>query len=327
MSELRVAIVGGGAVGQVYGLHLQRGGANVTFYVREKYRAETEAGMRLIPLTGDREPLTLVPDAVVTDARDLAGFDQVWFCVPTTALISGGLDAIFDALADDGSTIVNMMPGVQVRALVNTRVDAERVVDGLIGMVAYQAPLPGEDIDPPGTAFVLPSLSPSKFSGLDAGRVEAVHRALRAGGCPAKITQDARVSLAFSSSLMMPMIVALEGADWKLAELRRGDWLALAAGTGREAMGVIGAELGARPPVMRFFLRRWLLSLISRVAPLIAPFDVEVYLKYHFTKVGEQTRLMIRSYIEGAKKHGLPGGTIEALQRKAFGVLPVGGED
>lgn len=324
MSSLRVAIVGGGAVGQVYGLHLQKGGAEVTFYVREKYRAETEAGMRLIPLRGKREPITLTPDAVVTDPKDVQGFDQVWFCVPTTALIKGGLDPIFEAIQNDGSTIVNMMPGVQVRELVNAKVSADRVVDGLIGMVAYQAPLPGEDIDPPGTAFILPSLSASKFSGLDKARVEAVHGALRAGGCPAKITDDARVSLAFSSSLMMPMIVALEGAGWELAALRRGDWLSLAAGTGREAMGVIGAELDAKPPLLRFFLRRWLLSLISRVAPWIAPFDVEVYLKYHFTKVGEQTRLMIRGYIEGAKKHGLPGGHIEALEKKAFGALTSG---
>ena len=47
---LRVCIVGAGAVGQVYGLHLQRGGAEVSFLVRDKYAEETAAGMVLHPL-------------------------------------------------------------------------------------------------------------------------------------------------------------------------------------------------------------------------------------------------------------------------------------
>jgi 2-dehydropantoate 2-reductase len=185
-------------------------------------------------------------------------------------------------------------------------------------MIAYQAPLPGEAFDPPGIAYVLPGLSPSKFSGADAARVKAVTDLLRAGGCPARAVPDARVSLAFSSCLMMPMVVALEGAGWSLPALRQGDWLTLAAGAAREAMTLVGAELGVSPPWFRPLLRRPLFSLISRGAKWLAPFDAEVYLQHHFTKVGDQTRLMMRGYLDSASARGLPSGHIATLNTRVF---------
>src|SRR5690554_7703480 len=53
----RILMVGAGAVGQTYGYHLSRGGADVTFFVKEKYRAEAEAGFLMHqhrPLRGPR---------------------------------------------------------------------------------------------------------------------------------------------------------------------------------------------------------------------------------------------------------------------------------
>ena len=47
---MKVLVVGAGAVGQVYGWHLKRGGVDLTFYVKEKYRAEVEAGLTVYPL-------------------------------------------------------------------------------------------------------------------------------------------------------------------------------------------------------------------------------------------------------------------------------------
>ncbi|MBK6807642.1 MAG: hypothetical protein IPG81_01860 [Sandaracinaceae bacterium] len=83
-SAPRVAIVGGGAVGQVYGLHLLAGGAEVTYFVRERYVDELRAGTTLhaLPRGGSRK---LVPTHVRADMTGLAeGFDQVWLCVPPT---------------------------------------------------------------------------------------------------------------------------------------------------------------------------------------------------------------------------------------------------
>jgi hypothetical protein len=39
---------------------------------------------------------------------------------------------------------------------------------------------------------------------------------------------------------------------------------------------------------------------------LLAPFDLERYLRHHFTKVGEQTRLMLDDLIGEGAARGLP---------------------
>lgn len=315
----RVAIVGGGAVGQVYGLHLLKGGAEVTYFVRERYVDELRAGPSLyaLPRGGSRR---LVPTHVRSDMSGLAdGFDQVWLCVPTNALTSGSLDVVLSAVAScERTSLVSMLPGMQVRALLDQHIPRARVVDGMIGTVAYEAPLPGEQL-PPGIAYVLPRLSPSKFSGVEADRVRGVTQLLRAGGCPAGTVKDARVSLALSSCVMMPMVVALEGAGWRFASLRKGDWLTLAAGAAREALTLTGAELSVPTPWFRPLVRRPLFSLISYGAKWVAPFDAEVYLQHHFTKVGEQTREMMRGYTASAAERGLPSPHIVELNQRVFG--------
>ena len=54
MSGARVLVVGAGAVGQVYGRHAQLAGADVTFFVREKYRDEVTRGFTMYPLNRRR---------------------------------------------------------------------------------------------------------------------------------------------------------------------------------------------------------------------------------------------------------------------------------
>jgi hypothetical protein len=53
----------------------------------------------------------------------------------------------------------------------------------------------------------------------------------------------------------------------------------------------------------------------------VIPLDLETYLREHFTKVGDQTRLMVAQYIDAAKDSGLPAGALEGL-RDAVGTLP-----
>mgnify|MGYP002347393291 FL=1 len=62
-------------MGQVYGLHLMRGGAEVTYFVRERYVDELRAGTTLhaLPRGGAR---TLRPTHVRSDVDGVAeGFD------------------------------------------------------------------------------------------------------------------------------------------------------------------------------------------------------------------------------------------------------------
>jgi 2-dehydropantoate 2-reductase len=53
--------------------------------------------------------------------------------------------------------------------------------------------------------------------------------------------------------------------------------------------------------------------LLLRLAPLLMPFPLEVYLRVHFTKVGGQTRDFMRSYTELGRGAGLPVGELARL--------------
>ena len=63
------------------------------------------------------------------------------------------------------------------------------------------------------------------------------------------------------------------------------------------------------------FLVPAFLRLGVLAAPIAAPLDLETYLRVHFTKVGEQTRILLAGYAERARSHGLPYDAIEAIVR------------
>jgi ketopantoate reductase len=311
---MKALVVGAGAVGQVFGRHLQLGGAEVTFLVREKYAAESRQGFTLYPLNrrDKTQPVRLEGAGVVTGAA--GDWDQIYITVSSTALRSG------DWLADVGgktgrSTIVMLQPGFEDLEHVRRFVpEADRIVNGLISFIAYQAPLPGETrFASPGLAYWFPPLGPSPFSGASRERAAAVVGAQRAGGMPAKLVRDVPAATVFPAALLNAHIVALEAAGWRFDAVRRDGWLSLAGRAGREAAAVAARANDARLPFARFLLGSLVMRAVLRVAPWIIPLDLETYLRVHFIKVGDQTRLHTHSYIEGGRKLGLPVAALERL--------------
>ena len=316
---LEVLLVGAGAVGQVYGRHLQLGGARTSFYVRPKAAEAIRDGMTMYPLRkkDEREPVVYRADAVYTDLAKVAErrWDQVWLCLPTTALDPAWLAEI--AAAVGRATVVALPPGMDSFERIQTAFAGRPVVSALIGMISYQAPLPGETVPRPGMAYLFPPGRPSAFGGPEAS---AVVQALRAGGCPAKEDPNAGAASAFGSGLLMPNIAALETAGWSIAKLRRGDHLDLAAAASREAMAVAAARMGVDPPMVRELIRGPILKLAWAAVPHLLPIDVETYVAYHFTKVGEQTRELLEEYRREGEARGLP---TEAIVKLAAALPPL----
>lgn len=316
---MKILIVGAGAVGQVYATHLKRSGAYVAVLVKPKYAEECQRGLTIYQLRTLRRHTveTFQPDDVLTAVEDVAaqGWDQVWLCVPTSALEGEWLDRLLEAAGD--ATVVCPQPGLQVRDRVARVVPPQQVVSGTIGFISYQAPLPGEALDP-GVAYWFPPLEASRFSG-HPDRVDPVVAALRRGGCPARVHRDARALLAYSSCLLMPHVAALEGAGWSFEELRHGKWLMLAARAAAEAMKVVAVQLSISPPWYRSLVQPWLTRSLTLLAPLVMPFDLERYLRYHFTKVGEQSRLLMQGMCEDARTNGVEATALTELYERVFG--------
>ena len=55
-------------------------------------------------------------------------------------------------------------------------------------------------------------------------------------------------------------------------------------------------------------------EIAERVARAATMLELEPYLEYHFTKVGQQTRDMLDSYIHLGERHGLPTDNLRQLR-------------
>jgi 2-dehydropantoate 2-reductase len=314
---MQVLIVGAGAVGQVYGCHLARGGATVSFFVKPQHAEAARRGFTLHPVRG-RGPtaaLTFTPQDVLTSADDVRArrWDQVWLCVPAPAIREPSFDPVIDAVGE--APVIDLTPGLGDRAALLTRFPRLRCVAGVVGIVAWRTPLPGQASPGPGTAFWLPPLTASLFDGPEtlAPDIEALVHTLRRGGCPAARRRGAEAMGATASALMLPVLAALESEGWSLRDLIRGRRLAPAMAAAREALRVVDDVHGTNSAFLRLVARPWPAQFGLGLAPRLVPFDFEAYLRAHFTKVGAQTRAMLAEYVRRGEAAGLPAAHIEAL--------------
>jgi 2-dehydropantoate 2-reductase len=311
----KVLVVGAGAVGQVYGRHAQLGGAEVTFFVRDKYRDTVAGGFDMYPLNRRRntEPVRFERFAVVTRADEVAArtFDQVYLTVSSPALRGPWLAELIAAIGD--ATLIALQPGADDRErILAAGASEDRLVSGMITLISYHAPLPGETRFPrPGMAYWFPPMASAPFSG-PAERVAAVVALLRAGGQPAKRHKNVAHQVAFPSAIMMAYLVALEGAGWSFRALAR-DGMTLGARGAREALAVVSLTAGKPPFGMRIVARPGVLRTGLWFARRIIPLPLEVYLKEHFTKVGDQTRMFVEGYITRGRAAKLEVGALEQL--------------
>lgn len=316
---MKVLVAGAGAIGMVYAAHLKRSGAHVALFVRPPRAEELVRGTTLYRMRAMRRPVveTFVPDQIVTSVEEVAseGWDQIFLCVPTSALNSPTIEALLGAVGE--ATVVAIQPGIDVRNQLSALVPERQLVSGVVGLIAYQGPLPGETLDP-GVVFLFPPLTRSAFSG-HPDRVDSVVAALRRGGCPAEVVPDARLANAFASASMMPLVVALEGAGWSFDELRHGPWLSLASRASREAVALTERLLSTTAPPFRVLVRPTLLRLALTLLPPLLPFDLEKYMRFHFTKVGDQSRQLVRGYTDAALREGVDVKALSTLEERVFG--------
>lgn len=307
---MRFLLVGAGAVGQVYGRHLRLGGSEVGFFVRPKYAEAARKGFDLYPLPR-RRAVHFSDFSVHTSWDEVARerWDGVILCISSTGLRGDWVEEMSRTIGD--ATVVTLQPGPEDYTYLARWIPPERLVCGIIGIVSYSAPLPGESL-PPGTAYWLPPLSETPFS---ESRARSIVDAFRRGGIRSRLVSDVRPILAFGAAFLNLHIAALELTRWKLDGLR-GPLLRLAARAVREAVTISARDLGVgEPPWPSLLLtipRRWAIH----VAPHVVPFDLETYLRVHFTKVGDQTRLMVRTYLERADRFAIPAPALREIHRR-----------
>jgi len=325
---MRHVLVGAGAVGISYGWYLAASGHEVTYRVKEKHAAELRQGTNVYfpKKRGVREPVRFEASGkvggyeVLTSDEEVRanGCDVAWLCMSSTALRGPWLEPFLAALGP-ATTLVMLTPGAEDRAYLAARFPAERIVTGLIALVAWQTPLPEEAPHPPGIAIWFPPLTKLPFRG-DEARAKAVVADLNGAHKVAKFTgSEVRDGGSLMSGVLTSHIAALEGAGWKFSNLRKSTLAKLASEASREAVAVLAAVQGRKPPLARVLVRPWTILPALRFAAWRMPYDFEVYLRYHFTKLRDQTAFSMRELARLGKLHGLPVANIESLAQSVFG--------
>ncbi len=294
---MNVLIVGAGSVGQVYAHHLSKAGDTVTFYVRPKYRRPIESGLVLHHTTyfGTHTEDHQCRHAITT-LKDVAAqsWDEVWLTVTSTSLQGEWLPALLRAA--DAMAVVTLQPGLRTRRRLARLIPESQIVTGAIGFLAWQAPLPSEDITNTGIRYWFPPLVRSQFSG-PKDKVHSIVRRLRQSGYPAEKSRDAANWAAIPSAILMPHIAGLELENWSIEQFRKSTTLPISVQASREAIAVATAYFNIRKPFYVRLLTPITVRLSLWLLPRLAPFNIEGFLWQHFTKIGDQTRDLILEYI------------------------------
>lgn len=312
----RVLFVGAGAVGQLVGWHASRAGAHISYYVRPKYAQEVARGFTFHEhrtVSAAPPPHTLTPDAVLTGLGDLADthFDQVYLCMSSTALRRGDWFEHF-AAALNADVLISFQPGPEDQAFLERHWPAEFLIMGMIGFVAYQAPLPQESLPQDTLAFWHPPSSKSMVSGDPIVR-DQVYKLLRRGEMPIDRTESVPRSAGLATAFLSTFLIGLELEGWSWKAVRSGGRLGQVTAAQREALKIMALHHHIAPPPWRALLRAGPTALAVGLAPRLTPFDLEVYFRYHFTKVGDQTRDTVKTYLALADVQGVSAPALRDL--------------
>lgn len=311
-----ILIVGAGAVGQVYARFLMQAGAQVTFFVKEKYRAELEGGLPLyhFRLRGYRREL-LEGYRLISDPEQVAAepWDQVWLTMASDALRS---DLTQQVLAHSGdATVVSIQLDLEDSDFLREQVGHDRLVQGIVNFLSYQSPLPGYHSPPAGIAWHLFPI-PGDFAG-PWQRLSGVVNLMDLGGFPIRAVESFERAAAPKAALNIPLVAALETAGWQLDRCMNGPALELGLKAAREALAVVAKLYDAEGEVLplKLLAKPFVVRNAVRALDKMTPYDLEAYLKYHFTKVGVQTRIMLHTYRQKAQQLGLPSAALADLLR------------
>jgi hypothetical protein len=317
---MKILIIGCGAVGRVYGLFLQKAGVELGLYdrpaVAEKLRqALGRGGLPLFQVTyrRRRDPIQhhLADYRVIADAGEARRFapDQIWFTVPSPVYYT-----------DWFREFVREVPSRRVVCFIPEGRRSEFVPEDGGGRFVFA-----------GTAFMAwqggPEAGGGRPEGVNfwraplgiplAGAREAcrdVGRILGQAGFSYTVDKPDSKTQACITAAMTTFTAGLELAGWSPAKFRTGPWRSRAAAACREAIlgqlpaaGALQGALLAAPILSAAFF------LVALFLPLLTPFDLEKYLRFHYTKTRDQTLALLDLFARDGESRKMPAENMRAL--------------
>jgi hypothetical protein len=119
---------------------------------------------------------------------------------------------------------------------------------------------------------------------------------------------------ATGTATLMPLLMGLEREQWSFKRFGKSESIHRAARGVREALTVVCRDQGIKRPFVRHFMRPWIIRMLLKVSGWVMPLSLEAFYKYHFTKVGDQTRQFIDQFIDLGVGSGLKTTHLKALR-------------
>jgi 2-dehydropantoate 2-reductase len=317
---MKVLIVGGGAVGQVFALHLQKDGVTLGLFelpanAEKLQQALNQVGLPLYQTTflHRRKPIvhTLKNYQVLTDITESQRFkpDQIWFTVPSPVYYSTWFQ---DFLQQVPSKQVVCFAPEGGRPEFFPDGAADRVVFGGTTFMAWQGgPLAGGG-HPGGINFYRSPLGIPLTGKAETCR--EVARLLKKAGFRVTIEKPGSDMQASATAVMTAFVAGLELAGWSLKAYRKSPWLKQAVAACREA---VLSQTASSNALQKLMLSQPVLttafSLTTLLLPLLMPFDINRYLGFHYRKTGKQTLTLLEVFISDGMQKGQPVENIQIL--------------
>ena len=325
---MKVLIVGCGAVGQVWGLFLQKAGVELGLYdrpeVAEKLSQALEHGglpLFQVTYTHRRDPIAhrLAGYRVIADVEQARRFapDQIWFTIPSPSYYTEWFREFLRKVPSE--RVVCFIPEGG-RAEFIPEGSGDRLVFGGTAFMAWQGGPDAGGGRPEGINFWRPPMG-IPLAGTEAACREVGQILKKAGFGFTAGKADSRAQAA-TTAAMTAFVAGLELSGWSLREFRNSPWLKRSAGACREA--VLGQLPGAGA-FQRALLGVTVLSVafhfVAIILPLLIPFELEKYLKYHYTKTREQSIGLLELFIKDGERRNMPvekiRGLLQALRGSA----------
>jgi hypothetical protein len=322
---MKVLIVGCGAVGQVFGLFLQKVGVELGLFDQPATNKRLEkslenGGLPLFQVSQShkKKPIAhrLEHYRVLRDETECQRFqpDLIWFTLPSPVYYSDWFRNFLQEVPSE--RVVCFAPEGGRREFLPEGIDRDRLVFGGVTFMAWQGDLEGGGGKPGAVNFWRPTMPGIMLAGTKkAGR--EVKLLLRKAGFRASLGKaDSRMQ-ACVTGVITAFVAGLELAGWSLSTFRKSQWPVLAAGAAREAVSGQIYKTGFFQRVwMAFLLSPATLRLASLILPTLVPFNLEKYLKFHYLKTRDQSLKLLDIFAGDSERWGLPVENIHILKQQ-----------
>lgn len=318
MQKQRVLIIGAGAVGTSYAYFLSKQ-HDVSFLVKDKYVNELKSGFLFDWMNKKHQETELFTD-YETYGYDSIDPEQAWDMIIVTLATTALPKLDFTNINTTGATILSLSPGLDDLDVLKSRLANKQygtIVTAMISLISYTNDIDGKFA----CHYYASPAMPMPFSDIENSpkpQAKQVAKLFNDAGIKSKAVKSSVKSSIYPNIFLTMFVLALEAAGWSFDTLKNSGYLLDSMRQSIQALNTASKkEYGLMSPIHGYLLPNFVLRLGLKLAPSLFPFDIETYLKQHFTKVGEQSYEHARHYIDIAKKHGVDAQVVEGLLAKA----------